>query len=128
MSLANTVLLFNASTTELSVSVNAGPTLSLTPTSGAYEWAPYPQDTPPFPTLVSGYPAPNAIGFGTPNSLTAYINQVPTPAPAFQFTIPVGTQFNSIQIYLFYFSPTQCSWVALLDGKLLSQLTSTYSI
>jgi hypothetical protein len=120
------VILFNASATPLSVSVNQGPQLPLSPTGAQYEWAPYPQDNPPFPTLTSGYPAPNVIGFGRPNSLIVFINQVSKPSPPFQFTIPTGTQFNSIQIYLFYLSPTQCSWTALLDGKLLSQLTSTY--
>ena len=122
----NPVVLFNASNIPLAVAINAGPQLPLSATGGIYDWAPFPQSAPPFPGLSRGYPEPNTIGFDLPNGLVAYIAGSPKPSPPFQFTIPAGTQFNAIQIYLFYASPTQCHWIALLDGKLFSELTSNF--
>lgn len=116
------VTLFNACSTALSVTLNQGNQMALAATSAEYDWAPYPQDSTPVPTFTRGNPAPNVIGCGSPNSLSAFVNGVPEGGPPFQFTIPTEYPLTSIQIYVFFKSVQQCSWVALADGKIIAQL------
>lgn len=115
------VTLFNASSTALSVTVNQGAQMGLAATGPEYDWSPYPQDSTPVPTFTPGNPAPDVIGCGSPNRMTAFLAGVPVAGPAFQFTIPEGYPVGSIQIYVFFATVQHCSWMALADGKTLAQ-------
>jgi hypothetical protein len=126
--MAVAVTLFNASSLEISVSVNLGPQIAIPPTSDFENWAPQSQDPDDGPSYVSGMPAPNALGNSAPNQIQAYVSGSPVAVGPFNFSIPAGKPFGSIQIYVFFLTVQACSWLALMDGKPFAQVMNSIAL
>jgi hypothetical protein len=119
--MAVSVMLFNASSLVIAISVNQGPQIAVPPTGASLDWAPQNQDPDLGPEYAPGFPAPNVIGNAGVNVLAAKIAGVPVGGMPFQFAIPAGQPVGSVQIYVFFATVQSCSWLAVVDGKPITQ-------
>lgn len=119
--MAISVLLFNASSLVISVTVNQGPQIAVPPTGVGLNWAPQRQNPSNGPAYTPGLPAPNAIGNTGTNILTALIDGVPVGGSPLEFTVPPDYPVGSLQIYLLFASIQNGSWLVLADGKPIEQ-------
>jgi hypothetical protein len=119
--LAVSVMLFNASSLVIAISVNQGPQIAVPPTGASLDWAPQNQDPDLGPKYAPGFPAPNVIGNKGVDVLAAKIAGVPVGGTPFQFSLPADQPVGSVQIYVFFASVQSCSWLAVVDGKPIAQ-------
>ncbi len=124
MSANPSVTIFNANTLPVQVSVNNGASFTIAGASAATNWVP---QTPSSgsPTWSNNQPGQNVIAPGT-----NYLNITPqgTLQPYTTTMILPGTiQWNSLQLYIYFNSNTEVSWIVLNEGQYVTgniQLTS----
>jgi hypothetical protein len=110
------VYLFNSMAVGLNIIFNAGAPITIAGTSDSAQWVPVSPATEP--TFVNNpNPGPGQIGLGS-NTMTVYPSSLP-PSQAKQVTvtIPTNIQINSLQLYVFWSSANEVSWVLLQQGQ-----------
>ncbi|WP_102958642.1 hypothetical protein [Mangrovicella endophytica] len=113
MSNTPTVTIFNASYLGVQMSVNSGQQFSINPAAGP-NWTPQ-TPTSGGPTWNNQTPGQNVIAPGD-----NYLNIIPTGGlKPFNtvMSLPGSMQWSSLQIYIFFNSYSDVSWIALNNGE-----------
>jgi hypothetical protein len=116
MAQSPTVTIFNANPLNIQVSVNNGPQFSVSGASSP-NWPPQ-TPTSGGPTWSYNGPAQNVLAPGV-NALMI------TPSGSIQpanvtVTLPGTLQWNSVQLYIFFNSYGDVSWIVLNDGQFVT--------
>ena len=113
---APTVTIFNANPLGVQMAVNNGPQFSVSGTF-APNWSPQ-TPTSGGPTWSNNVPTPNVLAPGF-NTLTVTPSSAVQPANL-TVVLPGTLQWNSVQLYIFFNSYGDMSWVVLNDGQFVT--------
>jgi hypothetical protein len=116
MAASPTVTIFNVNPLSVQVSVNNGPQFSISGAS-APNWTPQ-SPSQGGPTWSNTTPGQNVLAPGANYlNLTSSGGFEPMVANA---NLPRNIQWNSLQLYLFFNSYNELSWVVLNDGQFVT--------
>jgi hypothetical protein len=118
--MAISVNLFNANNLPINVSVNNGSGTFQIAAAAGPNWTP--QTPATNPTFNPGPPTPGNLGIGS--NLVQITPQGSTSPFTVPINLPGAVNWSSIQIYIFFQTYSNCSWIVLNAGQQISQGTA----